>query len=217
MQKTIEQSAPASFFQRVCAYLLDRMILLIALIPLWVGKLFQPELNLAVLFRFTRADLIGWGIATLYFVLTTRLLGGTFGKLAFRLRVTREDGSKLGFWTILLRETAGRYLSGILCIGYFIALFHPKHKALHDMICDTLVRNVVKVTVNQPDAPVPSPIPVAKQAAEQAEEPAAEPAAEPAEEPAAETPAAAETEQIVPETSAPEETPAEDEGENDGE
>ncbi|MBO4797370.1 MAG: RDD family protein, partial [Candidatus Methanomethylophilaceae archaeon] len=133
MLKTIEQSAPASFFQRVCAYLLDRIILLIALIPLWVGKLFQPELNLAVLFRFTWADLIGWGIATLYFVLTTRLLGGTFGKLAFRLRVTREDGSKLGFWTILLRETAGRYLSGILCIGYFIALFHSKHKALHDM------------------------------------------------------------------------------------
>ena len=56
------------------------------------------------------------------------------------LQVVRaEDGGKLSFWTTLYRETIGRYLSGILCIGYLLIAVDGEKRSLHDRICDTLV------------------------------------------------------------------------------
>ena len=39
MRRTIEQSAPASFFQRLGAYLLDKILCLLIVIPVWIGRI----------------------------------------------------------------------------------------------------------------------------------------------------------------------------------
>ena len=49
------------------------------------------------------------------------------------------SGERPAFVTVLCRETFGRFLSGILCIGYFLAVADPEHGTLHDRICDTRV------------------------------------------------------------------------------
>ena len=213
MRRTIEQSAPATFFQRVGAFLLDLILSLVVIrIPVGIASLFNSDLNHPVLFAITVGDIIAWFFVTLYFVLTTYLLGGTFGKLAFRLRVMRSDGAKLGFFTVLFRETVGRYLSGFLNIGYLIALFHHKHLALHDMICDTEVRNVVKISVletapaSAPAAPAPvseipaeQAAPVSEVPAEQAESVSEVPAEQAAPEPVKEEPVLPEPAEAEPE------------------
>ena len=55
------------------------------------------------------------------------------------LRVEKEDGAPLPFIDALYRETVGRFLSGILCIGYLLTLADRDNRALHDRLCDTRV------------------------------------------------------------------------------
>ena len=66
MRKTIEQSAPATFFQRLCAFLLDTLLIGAVLGPFRLIGAFIPVLHQAVIFRFTYIDLIAWILATAY-------------------------------------------------------------------------------------------------------------------------------------------------------
>ncbi len=78
----------------------------------------------------------GW----IYEVLMLRSArGATLGKMVVGVRVVAADGSRLS-----LGRSAGRrfakYLSGlILAIGYVMAAFTSRKRALHDMIAATLV------------------------------------------------------------------------------
>ncbi len=61
------------------------------------------------------------------------------GKLAVGIKVTRSDGTRISFM-----RGFGRYFGYILssltlCIGLIMAGFTDRKRALHDMICDTLV------------------------------------------------------------------------------
>ena len=65
--------------------------------------------------------------------------GASPGKLLFRLRVVRPDGSGLTFRRAFARYFA-EILSAIGClIGYFLVLFDEEKRSLHDRICDTRV------------------------------------------------------------------------------
>ena len=73
-----------------------------------------------------------------YFILMTYFTHSTLGKKLFRLEVVTLDGN----WTfinILYRETIGRFLSGIMSIGYLAILISSKKQGFHDMLCDTCV------------------------------------------------------------------------------
>ena len=78
-------------------------------------------------------------LAAAYFTVLTAATGATLGKKAMGLRVVTLSGERPSFVTVLCRETFGRFLSGILCIGYFLAVADPEHGTLHDRICDTRV------------------------------------------------------------------------------
>ena len=79
-------------------------------------------------------------LISLYPILTTWWLGGTFGKLVCGLRVVRSDGEALSFLRCAARELLKMFVSGpILCIGFLLAAFTEEKKTLHDMICDTRV------------------------------------------------------------------------------
>ncbi len=64
----------------------------------------------------------------------------TVGKMILRLRVTDLEGQRIEFGRATARHFA-KYLSGmVLLIGYIMAAFTDRHRALHDMIAGTLVR-----------------------------------------------------------------------------
>lgn len=75
-----------------------------------------------------------------YFVIMTKLLKQTLGKMVFGLKVVSTKGEEnLNWGTILFRELIGRYISKMIWVGYVIAAFTPKKQALHDIFADTLV------------------------------------------------------------------------------
>ncbi|MCQ2439226.1 MAG: RDD family protein [Oscillospiraceae bacterium] len=134
----------AGFFPRFCSYLLDRLILGILLlfvrVPMWVAALAGSELySRAVLFHYSLREVVCAAVICAWFVLFTARRGATPGKKAMGLRVVNADGSDVSWKTAFLRETVGRYLSGLLCIGYLLMLGDREHRALHDRIFDTVV------------------------------------------------------------------------------
>ncbi|HSM84723.1 MAG TPA: RDD family protein [Candidatus Limnocylindrales bacterium] len=71
-------------------------------------------------------------------LLTSSQLQATLGKKALGLKVTDEAGNRISF-----ARASGRYfakfLSAIFLIGYIMAAFTDRKRALHDMIAGTLV------------------------------------------------------------------------------
>ena len=79
-------------------------------------------------------------IVWIYFVLMTYYLGATLGKMLVGIRVESESFGKLSFGKVLLRETVGKFVSGIiLYIGYIMAGFTSKKQALHDKFAHSVV------------------------------------------------------------------------------
>lgn len=63
----------------------------------------------------------------------------TLGKRAMGLAVQGVDGRQLSFTQASIRW-AGRWASGLLFgLGYVLAAFTDKHRALHDLIAGTVV------------------------------------------------------------------------------
>lgn len=135
----------AGFGPRAAAYIIDRVLLLIALAivraPFAAASLFGAGRLSTGYFLFDHSvlDVVCWLLASAYFVLMTWFGGATLGKLVMRLRVVREDGEPMRFIDVLYRETVGRFLSGILCIGYLMVLGDRRKRGFHDWLCGTCV------------------------------------------------------------------------------
>ena len=144
------ETTAAGFWPRAAALMIDRAILFIPLLavrlPAWWG---ENGLALPVLFAFTLSEVICAAAGILYFTLLTWRGGATLGKRAMNLQVVREDGEKLTFLNCLYRESIGRYLSSLFCVGYFLAAVDGRKQALHDMICDTQVVYTVPVRTKE--------------------------------------------------------------------
>lgn len=75
-----------------------------------------------------------------YFVLMTKWLGQTIGKMIFGLKVISLHNQKLSWSTALFREGIGRYISiTAFYLPFLIIGFHPKKIGLHDYFADTSV------------------------------------------------------------------------------
>lgn len=135
----------AGFWPRLMAYLLDKIIIFLALgfirIPVFFVWLFSRDSVIfeRILFRFTWLDIVLYLLSAGYFVLLTYYKGATLGKKAMKLRVISQEEEKLSFSTVLYRETIGRYLSGFLCLGYIVLAFDERKRGFHDMFSNTLV------------------------------------------------------------------------------
>ena len=134
---------PAPFGPRAAAFLVDRALLAAALllvrIPAWAASLFAGAPARSFLFDHSFADVLCWLLSALYFILLTYFTGGTLGKKLMRVRVAAADGKPLRLVDVIYRETIGRFLSGIMYIGYFMALVDREHRAFHDWLCGTCV------------------------------------------------------------------------------
>jgi len=66
--------------------------------------------------------------------------GTTPGKKALGLTVIKEDGTRAGFGTMLVREWIGKWLSGmVFSLGYLWILFDKDRQAWHDKLVSTYV------------------------------------------------------------------------------
>lgn len=88
-----------------------------------------------------------------YYVYLHGACGQTFGKMALRIRVLREDGTPIGYRTAFLR-----WLGYLLCdltldIGYLWAAVDRRKQGLHDKVCGTIVVRDSR----GPGAPLPGP------------------------------------------------------------
>ena len=142
MQMSMENRVSAGFFVRLVAYLIDSLIaaivVLIVKFPLSLASNTFSFLSGNFLFQYSIIDVISYLGVAAYFVLLTYFAHTTLGKMLFRLEVITEDGS-WSFVNVLYRETIGRFLSSLLCIGYFAVIVTPNHRGFHDMLCDTRV------------------------------------------------------------------------------
>lgn len=144
----------AGFFTRLAAYLVDWTLAgLLSLLGGWMfGGILRSlgaDTSAYVLFNITAVQIFRYLLFTAYFVVLTALTGCTAGKRLLRIRVVRADGEKIGWWTALYRETIGRYLTSLLCIGYFVLAFDGRHRGFHDMLCDTRVVFAEKAEISQ--------------------------------------------------------------------
>lgn len=136
------------FWLRVAAYLIDMIVIYIAMIPLFLllGLGMDPmaaagEAGEAAL---GGATLLVWAISIigpwLYFALMESSSNqATLGKMVLGMTVTDANGGRIGFG-----KATGRYFgkilsSLILMIGYIMVAFTARKQGLHDMLAGTLV------------------------------------------------------------------------------
>ena len=157
----------AGFWVRFAAYIIDSIIisagLLIVKLFFGIVSLIGPEFlstafDSAILFQYSLRDIILYLASAAYFVLLTYYTGTTLGKHVMNLRViSTKEVAQPSFADLLYRETIGRFLSGILCIGYILAGVDREKRALHDILCDTRVIYAKKVKVYTTTIPVTMP------------------------------------------------------------
>jgi uncharacterized RDD family membrane protein YckC len=126
---------------RFFAHLIDLLIQGGLILAARIAFILASDTILAapILFTFSTLDIAAYFVGVSYFVLMTYFTGTTAGKFMLNLRVISADGNKMTFFNVVYRETIGRYLSGLLLIGYAIIVFHPQKRALHDILGNTRV------------------------------------------------------------------------------
>ncbi|MFJ7753414.1 RDD family protein [Peribacillus muralis] len=129
----------AGFWMRFWAYLAD-LLIIGSLNRILIHPIFKFYEGADDLWFSAEGFLTGI-VFFLYFVLMTKFLNQTLGKMIFGLKVValKEEAKVISWGTVLFRELVGRYISKITWIGYLLAGLLPKKQALHDVFADTSV------------------------------------------------------------------------------
>lgn len=145
----------AGFWVRLAAYLIDSVIVFFALLIVrlvvsgFMTAVKGTVLGGNILFHYNLKDIVLYIAEALYFILCTYYTGTTLGKKALNLRVIRADGEeKLELFTVIYRETVGRFLSSVIMgVGYLIIGIDKEKQGIHDILCDTRVIYAKKIKV----------------------------------------------------------------------
>lgn len=131
---------PAGFWIRLAAFLIDCAVVtaIILAIIFAIGRVsytayYEFGTNEAVF------NLLFFGTFALYHMIGWSLWQTTVGKRIFNLYVARKDGSKVGFGRSTGRALAYFASSMFFYIGFLMVAFRQDKRALHDLICDTVV------------------------------------------------------------------------------
>lgn len=119
-----------SFVARLGAFIIDQIIILIALVILSV---LLEQINIEI-------PALSFIVAALFSSLFIWKVGATPGKMVFKLKVVTSSYKPVSFWSALLRESIGKWISGFLAsLGYFWVLIDRRKQAWHDKIAHTFV------------------------------------------------------------------------------
>ena len=146
LNRNNENTLYAGFFVRLAAYIIDCILVGLALLVIKIPYLFvwiiNPDtfIGKPILFKFSVIDIILYLLSLVYFVLMTYFSGATLGKKALKVKVIKQNNEKLSLIDVIYRESIGRYLSGLIVfIGYIMIAIEKKKRGLHDILCDTFV------------------------------------------------------------------------------
>ncbi len=162
---SVKHPAYAGLFVRLVAWLIDHMLLavgttLLIRLPALIAKIVSGNWRLGerVLFHYSITAILVYLAGVLYYTLLTYYTGQTLGKALMKIRVFFPDPADHTFLNVLFRETVGKYLSGLLMIGYLVVAVDEQKRGFHDMLCDSRViyRDVERV-VPAPDFAEPMP------------------------------------------------------------
>ena len=144
----VEGAPPGGFWIRFVAYMIDGLIMLVPtviLVGVFAGFVIltgapvnDAPVLVFVLFIIVPMILGNWLYEAL---MTSSPRRATLGKLALGLSIVRFDGTQLSFGRATARHF-GKYMVTPmvpLAIGYIMAAFTNRKRALHDILVDTLV------------------------------------------------------------------------------
>ncbi len=162
MTDTASQFRYGGFWWRVLAYIIDGIILSIigGIIGLIIGGIVGFSAGAD-----TGAIAVAQGIAFvvllvlqwLYFAISeSSSWRGTIGKRACGLIVVDEQGQRISFGRATGRYFAKFVSALILSIGFLMAGWNHKKRALHDMIAGTLVLKSSGAAVSAEAVPLPA-------------------------------------------------------------
>jgi uncharacterized RDD family membrane protein YckC len=88
-----------------------------------------------------RALLTAWLLAVTgaYFVVSWVRVGATVGSRAWKFRLVRDDGTRVGVRTAYLRFVLALVSLALLGGGFWYAWFDPDRRTWHDRVCGTRV------------------------------------------------------------------------------
>ena len=137
---------PGGFWIRVLPYIIDRLIIPLPLILLWM-LLGLPTPDFSNITEaldsppaFQRLQMTIAFLILVYDTAFIALRGATPGKQVFGLYVVRADGSRIGWGRALARHLlTALTLNFTLGLGFLVVALHPDKRGLHDLICDTVV------------------------------------------------------------------------------
>jgi len=144
---------PGGFWIRFVAYMIDALVMLVpaailvgifaAFVVLTNESIDEEEgppalLIVALVLLVAAMIVVNWLYEAL---MTSSLRGATLGKMALGLRIVRFDGTQLSFGRATGRHFAKYMVTPMvpLAIGYIMAAFTQRKRALHDILADTLV------------------------------------------------------------------------------
>lgn len=146
MQNNTDNQVHAGFFVRLAAYLIDSLIVSVALlfvrIPFLISSWISPD-NVVVkdlIFTYSIEDIVVYALGVLYFIMLTYRTGATVGKRLLHLQVVSVENRNMTLFEVIYRETVGRFLAALIAnIGYFMIAVHGEKRGLHDLLSDTAV------------------------------------------------------------------------------
>ena len=148
----VEGAPPAGFWIRFVAYMIDGLIMAFVaaiLIGIFIGIMILTDQSMdhespagpiiaAALLLVAVLIIVNWLYEAL---MTSSPRGATLGKMALGLRIVRFDGRQLSFGRATARHFAKVIATPAVpfLIGYIMAAFTNRKRALHDILADTLV------------------------------------------------------------------------------
>ncbi|MCP8968462.1 RDD family protein [Ectobacillus ponti] len=129
----------ASFWRRAGASFLDGLVFFVPIFVVFEMLLGMDASRSSQDWRFNLAH-------SLYLAILPLLWSGyTLGKRAVGIRIMKADGTRMGVWTMLLREVIGRFLLGTVTFGVsavvsaLMIACRKDHRGIHDMMAGTMV------------------------------------------------------------------------------
>jgi uncharacterized RDD family membrane protein YckC len=137
----------ASPSKRLGAFFIDMFATLVSLFMLiyLINFLFSEETDGNISLIWVTLLIIILSLIYFFFYISSTITlckrGSSFGKDHFGLSVIKEDGSKAGFFTMLIRGIFGKaMISGtILSLGFLWILFDKDNQGWHDKLMSTYV------------------------------------------------------------------------------
>ncbi len=144
---------PAGFMRRLAALFLDRIILVIPLVGLMfvfvLGSMGNRDYGAGVAVVQVVVGLGYFLVAPLYYALMESSAGqATLGKRALGIKVTDMNGRRISFGHALGRWFAAALSYLTLYIGFLMAAFTDRKRALHDFVAGTQVVDRWAYTAN---------------------------------------------------------------------